>query len=197
MAIPTPLMVDADDLEKIHADIAAKRAEVSPVVESSRSRGLVLGAALLVMIGGFAWWRARSEPAPTAQPVHASPPVSAVVVASAEPTASSPPVASALPERPVSTSSPKGSPSKAEAAPVVGKASVTFLGDPGTRVVIDGSARGLCPVRAALPEGTHDVRFTFDPTGESRGERLTVKSGEDVTVRAEFTRATPTIKIQR
>jgi hypothetical protein len=48
-----------------------------------------------------------------------------------------------------------------------------------------------------LSEGAHEIRFTFDPTGESRGERLTVKSGDHVTVRAEFTGATPTVKIQR
>ena len=33
-----------------------------------------------------------------------------------------------------------------------------------------------------LGEGPHEVRFTFDPTGESRGERFTVKSGDQVTV---------------
>jgi hypothetical protein len=48
-----------------------------------------------------------------------------------------------------------------------------------------------------LAEGLHDVRFTFEPTGESRGERVTVKSGEQLTVRAEFTGASPTVKIQR
>jgi hypothetical protein len=52
-------------------------------------------------------------------------------------------------------------------------------------------------VRLALDAGRHDVRFTFDPTGESRGEPVTVKSGESVTVRAEFTGATPTIRVQR
>jgi hypothetical protein len=48
-----------------------------------------------------------------------------------------------------------------------------------------------------LDPGPHEVRFTFDPTGESRGERLTVRSGERVTVRADFSAATPTIRVER
>jgi hypothetical protein len=80
---------------------------------------------------------------------------------------------------------------------VAARANLSFLGEPGTRVTVDGIARGACPVRLALEAGRHDVRFTFDPTGESRGEPVTVKSGESVTVRAEFTGATPMIRVQR
>jgi eukaryotic-like serine/threonine-protein kinase len=78
-----------------------------------------------------------------------------------------------------------------------GRAFVSLLGDPGTRVSIDGTSRGSCPVRVNLEPGQHDVRFQFDPTGESRGERFSVKAGDRVTVRAEFTGATPTVRIQR
>ena len=78
-----------------------------------------------------------------------------------------------------------------------GRAQVAFLGDPGTRVSIDGASRGACPVRVTLEPGPHDVRFQFDPTGESRGERLSVKANERITVRADFTGATPTVRIQR
>jgi serine/threonine-protein kinase len=78
-----------------------------------------------------------------------------------------------------------------------GRALVSFLGDPGTRVSIDGTSRGSCPVRVSLEPGQHDVRFLFEPTGESRGERFSVKANEKVTVRAEFTGATPTVRIQR
>jgi hypothetical protein len=74
---------------------------------------------------------------------------------------------------------------------------VLFLGDPGTKVSIDGTSRGACPVRVALEPGQHEARFTFDPTGESRGERFGVKAGDHVTVRAEFTGATPTVRIIR
>ena len=83
------------------------------------------------------------------------------------------------------------------ATAAAGRAFVSFLGDPGTRVSVDGASRGACPQRLNLEPGQHDVRFQFDPTGESRGERFTVKAGERVTVRAEFTGATPTVRIQR
>jgi hypothetical protein len=49
----------------------------------------------------------------------------------------------------------------------------------------------------ALEPGAHEVRFTFEPTGESRGERLTLRSGERITVRADFSSATPTIRVER
>jgi hypothetical protein len=91
-------------------------------------------------------------------------------------------------------SAPQPSASAAEKA---GRALVSFLGEPGTRVSIDGASRGPCPVRVSLDPGQHDVRFQFDPTGESRGERFSVKANEKVTVRAEFTGATPTVRIQR
>ena len=51
--------------------------------------------------------------------------------------------------------------------------------------------------RVALEPGSHEVRFTFDPTSETIVERVTVKTGETVTVRAQFTGATPTVKVQR
>jgi len=78
-----------------------------------------------------------------------------------------------------------------------GKALVTFLGDPGTRVSIDGVARGACPVRVSLDPGQHDARFSFDPTAESLSEGFRVKAGEKVTVRAEFTGARPTVRVHR
>jgi hypothetical protein len=49
----------------------------------------------------------------------------------------------------------------------------------------------------ALDPGPHDVRFTFDPTGESSGERLTLRAGERVTLRADFSSATPTLRVER
>ena len=72
------------------------------------------------------------------------------------------------------------------------------LADPATRVSIDGTPRGACPIRdLALDPGTHDVRFTFQPTGESSGERLSLRAGERITVRADFSSATPTIRVLR
>jgi serine/threonine protein kinase len=94
-----------------------------------------------------------------------------------------------------STASAASSPS----APVgASLARLSLFGDPGTRVSVDGAPRGACPVRdLALEPGAHDVRFSFDPTGESRGERIVVAAGERVTVRADFAGATPTLRVQR
>jgi hypothetical protein len=256
MAIATPLMVDVEELEKIHGEISAARAEKrserpppgdgrrpsevstakrkkvslpndgsppekletiatrpfetpvraptsSSATAFARSKAL-LGVVALVGLGGFAVWRMRDAPssderlsattATTAPPVTASV-ASGASIGSAPGTHVAEPAATGklVPPVPVGASA-SGVPINAAAA---GRASVAFLGEPGTRVSIDGASRGPCPVRISLAEGAHEVRFTFDPTGESRGERFTVKSGEQVTVRAEFTRATPTVKILR
>ena len=107
-----------------------------------------------------------------------------------------PPVASSLAPA-VSSSAPPEPPKATASAPTAARANVTLLGEPGTRVSVDGAARGACPAKLALDPGQHEVRFTFDPTGETLGEHVTVKSGERVTVRATFTGATPTVKIIR
>jgi hypothetical protein len=65
-------------------------------------------------------------------------------------------------------------------------------------VLVDGAAYGSCPVRSlAVTKGVHDVRFVFGPTGESRGERVRLDEYEAVTLRADFTAATPTIRVTR
>ncbi len=102
------------------------------------------------------------------------------------PTASAAPAASA-----VAATASSG------AAVATGKAQVALVGEPGTRAWVDGIARGACPVRLSLEPGSHEVRFTFEPTGESLVERFTAKSGDHLTVRAQFTGATPTVKVMR
>jgi hypothetical protein len=62
-------------------------------------------------------------------------------------------------------------------------------------VIVDGVARGSCPIRdLALEPGVHEVRFTFDTTGESRGERFELRPGERATFRADFAGEIPTIR---
>ncbi len=124
--------------------------------------------------------------APTMVP---SAPMASVVVA----TSSSATAASAAT---AATAAPRVS-ATPQVVPAVARAQLVLLGELGTRVTVDGVARGKTPTRVALDPGPHDVRFMFDPTGESRGERIVTKSGEQITMRAEFTGASPTIRIQR
>ena len=159
------------------------------------------GYALVVALGALAalgFYKSRGTTSAADPPPPAPSPV---VTASAVARASSAPVVVPSAASVASTSpappAPAAPPAPSVVAPLTAKASVSLVGEPGTRVSVDGMARGPCPTRVALEPGRHDVRFTFDPTSESRGEALTVKSGESVTVRAEFTGATPTIRVQR
>jgi hypothetical protein len=121
--------------------------------------------------------------APIPAPIPPQPPSAAVSVAL--PTSSSAPPPTITPPQP-SASNEK-----------LGRATATLVGDPGTHVLVDGVSRGTCPVSVNLEPGQHEIRFMFDATGESRGERVGVKAGDKLTVRASFTGATPTIRIQR
>ncbi|MBS2011512.1 MAG: protein kinase [Deltaproteobacteria bacterium] len=188
----------------------------SPQPAAPRSRTWLVVAVGALAIGmGFAAWRARvitsegnegktpppavtsagptaTPPTTASAPSAPSGPSSAIVIAPPTPslgTTGAPPTAHTAP-----TTSVTGATSATEKA---GRALVTFLGEPGTRVSVDGVARGPCPVRVSLEPGQHDARFSFDPTSESLSEGFRVKAGEKMTVRAEFTGARPTVRIQR
>ncbi len=77
------------------------------------------------------------------------------------------------------------------------RARLSLNGDPGTWVTVDGTSRGRCPAVALVEPGEHRIRFTFDPTRESQETRLTTRGTETITVRADFTGATPTVSVQR
>jgi eukaryotic-like serine/threonine-protein kinase len=99
-----------------------------------------------------------------------------------------PPPASAPPAAAASTAAPVA------AAPVA-RAQLLLLGD-GTMVSVDGVPRGACPARVSLEPGPHSVVFSFPPTGESKGESLTLRGGDHTTLHADFTGATPSIRAQ-
>jgi serine/threonine-protein kinase len=224
MSIPTPLMVEpVGDLEDARRAAAAIRRSDPPAdrvetvatrpfetpVMQQRSRTTTVASrarkrkranvALFaiaggLLIGGVVFWRANATPpkergasAPIV-PTTPSPPTHPSTMVSAQPPKE-------IPKEPtVPTAVTAASPSAPAAA---ARASVMLLGDPGTRVAVDGVPRGLCPTKLTLDPGSHDVRFTFDQTGESRGERVNVKAGERVTVRADFAGATPTVRVSR
>jgi eukaryotic-like serine/threonine-protein kinase len=218
LSMPTPLMVDVDELERIHANLPApsepkqsdvptvRRAKlVRPIEESIATSPLetpvrpprasgrwapITIALMIVAAGGAVFWKLRADGRAATREVATSETTSRSTSA---PVATISAPASAAPEAPTA-STPKLTPS---AAIVTGKAMAILMGEPGTRVAVDGVTRGPCPVRLQIDPGPHDIRFTFDPTGESRSERIVVKNADSVTVRAEFTGVTPTIKVLR
>jgi hypothetical protein len=199
----------------VKVDSAARWA---PASSRSRTWGLAALAAVACTVGVGVAWRAKSiagrlegSTTPTSSVMAASSATAAKIASAigltAVPTASSPTAIALSPPSGAPSGGQGVAPSSASAMPDKrekgergekgGRATVSFLGDPGTHVAVDGSSRGSTPVRVSLEPGPHDVRFHFDPTGESRGERFTVKPNERVTVRADFTGATPTVRIQR
>ncbi|MFO0673055.1 MAG: serine/threonine-protein kinase [Polyangiaceae bacterium] len=135
-----------------------------------------------------------NETHPTTSSVTASPP--ATTRAAPDPTASGHvPVKHAPSNEPATTAAVSATAEPpAERAP----ARFSIYCDPGTRVTIDGAARGGCPIRdLAVEPGPHDVRFVFEPTGESRGERVHAPSGAKITLRADFTGESPTVRVER
>lgn len=83
----------------------------------------------------------------------------------------------------------------ARIAPVE-RAQVVLLGD-GALVRVDGVAQGACPTRVSLEPGPHRVDFSFPATGESENAHVTLRGGDRLTLRADFTAAVPTIHVER
>jgi hypothetical protein len=76
------------------------------------------------------------------------------------------------------------------------RAQLVLLGD-GASARVDGTPRGACPLRLTVDAGLHVVTFTFPATGEARSERVALRGGERATLRADFTGAAPTIRVER
>ena len=154
---------------------------------------LALGAGVLAAI------RARPDDGPRSQTtaltatVSVAPPLPTPSVASLP----SPSARASAPAPPVPIPATTAAAAPSAAAPST-KAHVALYGDPGTQVAVDGIARGACPVRdLALEPGAHDVLFTFEPTGERRGNRISVAPGERVKLLSDFTGVIPTIRVER
>ncbi|MBK6462124.1 MAG: serine/threonine protein kinase [Myxococcales bacterium] len=125
-------------------------------------------------------------------PFAASP--SATVI-SAPPSAPTPAPAPA--PSPAASAATRPPPSGAARETPARAAELVLLGELGTRVSVDGTPRGRTPVRLSVEPGPHDVRFTFEATGESQGMRVSARAGEQVSLRSEFTGAVPTVRVVR
>jgi eukaryotic-like serine/threonine-protein kinase len=115
-----------------------------------------------------------------------------------------PAVAASTPAPPAPSTPTPPSPTPAPAAPagtppssvdLPDRAHLVLLGD-GTFVTVDGAPRGSAPARVAVEPGTHAIVFAFPATGESKGASVTLRSGERATMRADFTGAKPTIRVE-
>ena len=166
-----------------------------------RSRALLAGVAAVVVAATvfFAIRGTRAKDTGT-QPL----PTTTSPTTAPTPTPSPTPVATPIPSpsptpAPTPTQAMTGSSAvPSSSAPASGKAHLALFGDPGTLVSVDGRTRGGVPVGdLALEPGTHDVLFTFEATGERRGDRITLSPGEKVRLRADFTGAVPTIRVER
>jgi serine/threonine-protein kinase len=176
--------------------IATRPIATDPKREASgRRRTLWFMAAGVTALAGGAYLGTRGTndgpPAVAAAARIADvPPVRASSVAPAIP--STPP--SSIPT-PAPSAEVSGSP--APSVPLAAdRATLNLLGD-GTLVSVDGTSRGSAPVHVTLESGPHTVLFTFPATGESKGSRVSLHGGERVTMRADFTGATPMIRVSR
>jgi hypothetical protein len=180
---------------------------IRPKGESARSytmRNVIVGSvgAIAVLSGVLAWKAASLGPVNPVGPAKTSDSVVQAPTVTTPTAPPSAPTAAISIAAPVSAPPPTREPSVSLTVPSasaekVGRATASLVGDPGTRVSVDGVSRGACPMSISLEPGQHEFRFMFDATGESRGERVGVKAGDKLTVRASFTGATPTIRIQR
>jgi eukaryotic-like serine/threonine-protein kinase len=166
--------------------------------ETPRRRGLALAA--LAGAGGMAVAAFfLGKGAGTADPLPTATATATASVSGSAPASTAPrPTAGAMaipPATEAESATASASPSLAPSA-VAERATLSLLGD-GTFIAVDGVTRGPSPRKVAVDPGPHSVVFTFPATGESKGTSLTLRGGEKATLRADFTGATPTIRVQR
>jgi serine/threonine-protein kinase len=175
----------------IETDPRAGKGTVPPPARRGLLLGGLLGAAGVAVAAFF-----LGKGTGTTDTVPPVPTATVTATVSTPATATSTPTATTT-HPATSTSTPTATTASIPtASAAVERATLTLLGD-GTFIAVDGVTRGPSPVKVAVEPGPHSVVFTFPATGESKGMSLSVKGGEKATLRADFTGATPTIRLQR
>jgi len=149
---------------------------------------LALGGSLVAVA---AFLLGRGVPARTSDP---TPPRASSVSGGAPAATGVSAFPSAAPGQPAAAPDPSGAPPP-RATPAE-RGQVVLLGD-GTLVRVDGAPYGACPTRVSVEPGTHTFAFSFPATGESKSERVILRARDRITLRADFTTAVPTIRLER
>jgi serine/threonine protein kinase len=164
--------------------------------DTPRRRGLVLAGLVgagAMAVAAFFLGKGAGTAGPPVIPVVANPSPNAMASATSRPLASGMP----FPLSAMATASGATTAASSPAPPAMTeRAILSLLGD-GTFIAVDGVTRGPSPMKLAVDPGPHSVVFTFPATGESKGTSLTLKGGQRATLRADFTGATPTLRVQR
>jgi tRNA A-37 threonylcarbamoyl transferase component Bud32 len=174
-------------------EVSTRRiASVVPLAVARRQRWVWFAASAASALAITAFFLGRGA-ASTETRSRQTAPASTESVAAIATTSPSTTSAPASPTPPLSATAARAT---ATAIASAERAELVLLGD-GTLVRVDGMARGRCPTQLVLDPGRHSVVFSFPATGESKAESLTLHAGEHATVRADFTTASPTIRVQR
>jgi serine/threonine protein kinase len=188
------LSVAAPSTRKLPSSVPPPTAKSPSPRPAGRMLLVVIAGAVAISVMGFLIGRGAALAPKTVQAGNGTDPISSTTGSIAA-TSAVLPAPSAAPA-PAST----GATSRLETVPVEAvpdkRAQIVLLGD-GTDVAVDGAPRGRAPVRFRVEPGPHSVLFTFPATGESKGTSLVLRAGEQATVRADFTGAQPTIRVQR
>ncbi len=164
----------------------------TPKEPRSNARLVAAGALVVLAVGGAYWIRTNRTPNPAANVLATATTATTTVTTAAIATTTTPTTATTA----VGTASTTATASSSAEARVMGH--LALYGDPGTRAIVDDSPRGKCPIAdLAIEPGEHRVRFVFDVTGDETHTTVSVKANEHVKLRADFTGATPTVRVQR
>ena len=81
--------------------------------------------------------------------------------------------------------SPRAEPAPAPAAAAAGNATLTFVSDPPSNLVLDGKPLGKTPKSASVPAGNHTVLFIHPEFGR-KAKSIPVAAGQKATVKVKF-----------